>query len=111
MLSITIILQLLLELLQFLAVPLRLLWLTRKRQEMANAPAIAARATVTARDLLNNNIAKAFLSVGEISFDFNKGTVNVVDVTGSFFFGLTPVTTVTFTIVAGVNGQYTIVVS
>jgi hypothetical protein len=78
---------------------------------MANVPAIAARATVTSLSLAGDSVAKTFSTVGELHFDFNKGMVNVVDATGSFFFPLKPVTTVTDTIVAGVNGQHTIVIS
>ena len=78
---------------------------------MANAPLINVRVTVTARDLLNNNVAKQFNSVKAVNYDFNDGTVNVVDATGSFYFQLKPITTITVTVVTGVNGQYNFVMS
>ena len=78
---------------------------------MANAPLINATARVTARDINNNNVAKQFNSVRFINFDYNDGTVNIVDATGSFYFPLKPMTSVAFTIVAGVNGQHTVVMS
>ncbi len=78
---------------------------------MANAPLINARATVTARNLANGNIASTFLSVKGVNFDFTDGAVNVVDATGSFYFPLKPMTSITVTIVAGPNGQYSFVMS
>jgi hypothetical protein len=78
---------------------------------MAYVPVINAIATVTARDLLNNNIAKQFNAVHSISFDFDKGMVNVVDATGSFFFPISPMTSIVDTIVTGISGQHSFVMS
>jgi len=78
---------------------------------MANIPKINATARVTARDINNNNVAKQFNQVKFINFDYNDGTVNVVDATGSFYFPLTPATTLTYTIVAGVAGSHVVVMS
>ena len=78
---------------------------------MANSPLVKATTRVTCKDINNNSIAKQFNSVKALNFDYNDGTVNVVDTTGSFYFPLTPATTLTYTITLGVGGQHTIVMS
>lgn len=78
---------------------------------MAYTPAINARATVTSRSLANDNVVKVFSTVHSITFDFDKGMVNVVDETGSFFFSLKVMTSIADTIVTGVNGQHSFVMS
>lgn len=78
---------------------------------MAYTPLINARATVTAKDINNNSVAKVFSSVQAINFDFAKGMVNIVDATGSFYFPIKLMTTVTDTIVTGVDGQHSFVMS
>ncbi len=78
---------------------------------MAYVPLINATATVTARDLVNGNILKQFNSVRAINFDFVQGKVNVVDVTGSFYFPLKPMTSIVDTITTGVNGLHIFVMS
>jgi len=78
---------------------------------MANAPLIKATFKITAKDLLGNNIAKQFNNVYNVIFDYNDGTVNIVDATGSFYFPLGPLTTFTYTIVANPNGSHVLVAS
>jgi hypothetical protein len=77
---------------------------------MANAPLINATVNVTARDINGNNKPKQFNNVGSISFDYNKGMCNIVDlVLGSYYFPISPLSSLTYTIVSGVNGATTIV--
>lgn len=74
---------------------------------MSQPAAIATRVTITAKDPSGNNVAKVFNSVYNLSFDYFKGIVNIVDsVQGSFYFGLTTLTTITYT----VNGTATTIV-
>jgi hypothetical protein len=78
---------------------------------MANVPRVNATVRVTAKDINGNNIAKQFNSVQYMNFDYQDGTVNVVDATGSFYFPLTPLTTFTYVIVTGLAGSHTVVMS
>jgi len=78
---------------------------------MPNQPALNAVVRITARDINNNNVQKSFFQVRQLEFDYTDAIVNIIDVTGSFYFPLTPTTTVTYTIVAGVNGSHTVVIS
>jgi hypothetical protein len=78
---------------------------------MANTPLVNATVKVTAKDINGNNITKQFNQVKSIIFDYNDATVNIIDVTGSFYFPLTPMTTLTYTIVANPGGQHTVVMS
>lgn len=78
---------------------------------MPTTPAITATVKVTAKDINGNNIAKQFNSVSALYFDYVKGMVSVVDVTGQFYFPLTAITTLTYTVVAGVGGATTVVMS
>lgn len=78
---------------------------------MANQPALLARVTITARDLNNNNVSKIFNSVTQLHFDYSVGKLNIVDATGSFYFSLVTVTSLTYTIVSGLNGVTSVVIS
>ena len=79
---------------------------------MANIPLVVATVSVTAKDINNNNVLKKFNDVRALNFNYDKGMFNVVDATGSFYFPLaSPLATVTYTIVVGVNGQHTVVMS
>ncbi len=78
---------------------------------MPNMPLILCTVKVTARDLNNNNVAKQFNQVREIDFDYNDGTVRVFDATGTFYFPLTPMTTLTYTITTGLAGSHVVVMS
>lgn len=78
---------------------------------MAVSPLVNVTVKVTAKDINGNNVAKQFNSVKYINFDYTDGTVNVMDATGSFYFPLGPMTTLTYTIVAGPNGQHALVMS
>lgn len=78
---------------------------------MPNTPLINATVRVTARDINNNNVAKQFNAVSAINFDYAKGMVNIVDAKGSFYFPLTPMTTLTYTIVANPNGSHAVIMS
>lgn len=79
---------------------------------MPTTPAITARVTITARDINNNNVAKTFNFVGSLTFDYNKGVVSIVDLNqGQFYFSLLTITTLTYTVVAGVGGATTVVMS
>ena len=70
---------------------------------MPLAPAIAASVNITAVDINGNSIAKQFNAVSALNFDYFKGMVNVVDVTGSFYFSLMTITTLTYTVVGTVT--------
>jgi hypothetical protein len=78
---------------------------------MPTTPAITATVKITAKDINGNNIAKQFDSVSFLFFDYNKGMVQVTDVTGQFYFSLTAITTLTYVIVSGVGGVTTVVMS
>jgi len=78
---------------------------------MPNQPLITATVNITVRDINNNLVAKQFNAVRNINFDYNTGKVNIVDVTGSFYFSIQTLTTLTYVIVAGINGQHTVVAS
>lgn len=78
---------------------------------MPNSPFLNATLRITARDLNNNNVVKNFYNVTTLNVDYNDGTINVIDKTGSFYFPLKPATTVTYTITPGVNGVHAIVIS
>lgn len=79
---------------------------------MANTPIVNATVRVTAKDINGNNVAKQFNAVSALNLDYVKGQLNVVDVTGSFYFPLgSPLTTVTYTITTGLAGQHTVVMS
>lgn len=79
---------------------------------MPSTPAIVATVKVTADDINGNNTAKQFNSVNALSFDFVKGMVNVVDVTGSFYFALGDITALTYTIAGSADfGAVTVVMS
>jgi len=67
---------------------------------MPNTPIILATVNITSRGLDGSNVLKTFEEVKAINFDFSKGMVNIVDSTGSFFFSLTAVVTLTY-VVAG----------
>ena len=76
---------------------------------MANQPAIIATVKIHAKDVNGNNTPKQFNSVYEVKFDFNKGMINIVDATGSFYFSLGAV--VTFTnLITGLPGFHTITI-
>lgn len=78
---------------------------------MAYTPLIQARVKITVKDINGNNVAKQFNQVKNMIFDYNDGTVNIVDETGSFYFGISAVTTLTYTIVSGVGGSHVVVMS
>lgn len=78
---------------------------------MANQPVIVGTVKVTAKDVNGNNIAKQYNSVYSLTFDYNRGMVMVVDVTGSFYFPLTPMTTLTYTITPNPGGSHASVMS
>ena len=77
---------------------------------MPNQPIISATVKVTADDINGNNSTKQFNFVGGLNFDFNKGMVNIVDATGSFYFSLVDMVSVTYTIAGGVEGGVVTVV-
>jgi hypothetical protein len=79
---------------------------------MANTPLVNGIITITATDINGNRIAKTFNSLAYLNFDYGKGMLNVVDFKqGSFFFSLTAITSLTYTIVANPGGSHTIVTS
>ena len=66
---------------------------------MANTPLIFARVTITVKDINNNSVAKTFNSVLNMNFDYNDATVMILDQQqGSFYFGISKITTVTYTV-------------
>lgn len=78
---------------------------------MPSTPAINATVKITSVDINGNSVAKQFNSVSALSFDYAKGMVKITDVTGEFYFSLTVVTTLTYTVVSGVAGTTTVVIS
>lgn len=78
---------------------------------MANAPLTTCVVKITAKDINGNNILKTFGQVRNIIYDFNDMTINILDVTGSFYFALTPVTSIVTTVVPNPNGSYNVVIS
>ena len=60
------------------------------------------------QDTTGTSVLKYFTAVNKIVYDFYENTINVVDATGSFYFGYRSITTVTHTIA---NGVTTIVIS
>lgn len=78
---------------------------------MANQPTIIATVRITVVDINGNVTAKQFNGVRNLNFDYNDGTVNIMDITGSFYFGLKTITALTYTIVTGIAGQHTVVLS
>lgn len=73
---------------------------------MANQPVLNARVTIT-----TGGVAKQFNAVTAIHIDYSTGRINIVDATGSFYFGLTTITSFTYTITTGVNGVSSLVIS
>jgi hypothetical protein len=73
-------------------------------------PAITATVNITVADINGNSVAKQFNDVGQLHFDYDKGMVNIVDVTGSFYFTLLTITTLTYTVVAGAGAPVTTVI-
>jgi hypothetical protein len=78
---------------------------------MPTNPAITARVTITVADINGNSIANTFNSVAELRFDYNKGMVRIIDTTGEFYFTLLTITTLTYTVVTGLGGATTVVMS
>lgn len=78
---------------------------------MANQPLITATVKITVADINGNSVAKQFNAVTYLNFDYNDGTINIVDQTGSFYFTLKTITSFTYTIVTGIAGTHTIVMS
>lgn len=74
-------------------------------------PAINTRVAITVVDINGNSVAKQFNSVSAINFDYVTGKVNIVDATGSFYFSILLITTLTYTIVSGLGGTTTVVMS
>jgi len=78
---------------------------------MPTTPAINATVKVTVKDINGGNIAKQYNAVSHLHFDYAKGMVNIIDVTGQFYFTLATITTLTYTVVTGVAGVTTVVMS
>ena len=70
---------------------------------MANTPLITATVKITVKDINGNNVAKQFNNVTGLNFDYNDGTVNIVDATGSFYFTIKTITTLTYTVLGTVT--------
>jgi hypothetical protein len=65
---------------------------------MANDPAIIATVKITVKDINGNNTTKQFSSVSNLNFDFKSGKVNIVDSSGSFFFTLKTISSLTYSV-------------
>jgi hypothetical protein len=79
---------------------------------MPTTPAITATVNITVKDIKGNSVAKQFNSVGTLSFDYVKGMVMLIDlVQGQFYFPLLTITNFTYTVVSGVGGSTTVVMS
>ena len=70
---------------------------------MPSVPAIAATVKITVKDINGNSVAKQFNDVSRLTFDYNTGKVRIIDVTGSFYFTLTTITTLTYTVLGTVT--------
>ena len=80
---------------------------------MANTQIITTTVKITARDVNGNNVAKQFNQVVSLHFDYADSTpiINIVDVTGSFYFPILPLSAVTYTITPNPGGSHVIVMS
>jgi hypothetical protein len=80
---------------------------------MANTGIITTTVKITNKDINGNNIAKQFNQVQTLHFDYNDATpmINIIDATGSFYFPITSLTTVTYTITANPGGSHVVVMS
>ena len=79
---------------------------------MANQPVIIATVKVTADDINGNSTTKQFNSVYGMNFDYNKGMVQITDATGQFYFSLTDINSLTYTIAGSADaGAVTVVMS
>lgn len=68
---------------------------------MANTtPAIV---NITVADIKGNSVAKVFSAVTEIRYNFFENTINIIDATGSFYFGYSAITTITQVITNGIT--------
>jgi hypothetical protein len=70
---------------------------------MATTPALNATVRITAKDINGGNIAKQFNNVSKLQFDYARGMVRVTDATGEFYFSLTAITTLTYTVLGTVT--------
>ena len=71
---------------------------------MPLTPAITTTVKITAKDINGNSTAEQFNNVYRLIQDYTKGTINIVDATGSFYFPLIPATSFSHTIVAASGG-------
>lgn len=60
-----------------------------------------ASVTITATGIGGSSVAANYNNVKQLNFDFFNNKINVVDETGSFYFTLDPVATLTYTVTAG----------
>jgi hypothetical protein len=66
---------------------------------MSQSAVITGVVTITAKSINGDSVASVFNNVLNLTFDYYKGTIRVVDaILGEAFFGLTLVTTVTYTV-------------
>ena len=61
----------------------------------------ATSVTITATSIGGSSVAKTFNAVSELTYDFVKGMVKIVDTTGTFYFSYTALTTITHVIAGG----------
>ncbi len=78
---------------------------------MANVPLLTATVKITVKDINNNSVAKQFNAVNYLNFDYVDGSVNIVDATGSFYFTLKSITSLTYTVTTGLAGSHVVVMS
>ena len=68
---------------------------------MANsAPAVVV---ITAVSILGDSVTKTFNAVRAINYDFVENTINIIDATGSFYFGYSSIATVLHVITGGIT--------
>ena len=70
---------------------------------MSTPTAINATVKITVKDINGNSVAKQFNNVSHLHFDYVKGMVNVIDSSGQFYFTLTTITTLTYTVLGTVT--------
>lgn len=68
---------------------------------MANT--VPAVVIITATSIGGSSVTKTFNAVKEIHYNFFENFINIVDATGSFYFGYVSIATVTHVITNGIT--------
>lgn len=68
---------------------------------MANT--VPAMVIITATGINGNSVTKTFTAVTQVKYDFFENMINIVDASGSFYFGYVSIATVTHVITNGIT--------